>query len=125
MSLTLTIQDKNVGGGIGNEFSLKVMREKLTVKELIKARVYQEVTEFNAQLKNKGTSNFKGLVKPESNSSAPVDYEEQTSVAINAFNSNQIIILIDDKQAESIDEQIELHDESIVSFLKLTQLVGG
>ncbi len=43
MPLTLTIQDKNVGGGIGNEFSMNVLKDRLTVRELIRARVYQEL----------------------------------------------------------------------------------
>ncbi len=126
MPLTLTIQDKNVGGGIGNEFSMNVLKDRLTVRELIRARVYQEVNDYKLVKTEKAADLTKSLVKPDKNRDLKdIDLEQQVQIACKAFESNQIIILINEKQADSLDDQIELTDESVVSFLKLTQLVGG
>ncbi len=65
-------------------------------------------------------------MKPDKNRDLKdIDLEQQVQIACKAFESNQIIILINEKQAESLEEQIGLTDDSVVSFLKLTQLVGG
>ncbi len=126
MPLTLTIQDKNVGGGIGNEFSLKILKDRLTLRELIRARVYQEVKDYNQAKANKSAKASQSLVNPDpKRDSMEVDLDRQVEIAFKAFETNQIIVLFNDKQVDSLDEQIDLTDDSVVSFLKLTQLVGG
>ncbi|EDL56503.1 hypothetical protein PM8797T_00784, partial [Gimesia maris DSM 8797] len=45
--------------------------------------------------------------------------------AVEAFERNQILILVNERQAESLDEEIKITPQSEVSFLKLTLLVGG
>ena len=126
MPLTLTIQDKNVGGGIGNEFSMNVLKDRLTVRELIRARVHQEVKDYKRVKTENAADLTKSLVKPDTDRDLKdIDIEQQVQIACKAFESNQIIILINENQVDSLDDQIELTDESVVSFLKLTQLVGG
>jgi hypothetical protein len=44
---------------------------------------------------------------------------------LGAFAGNQIIVLVDDHQVESLDEEIVVRPDTRVSFLRLTPLVGG
>ena len=47
MSITLTVRDETTSGDILHEFALEVLTERITVRELIRSRVYQEVQDFN------------------------------------------------------------------------------
>ena len=54
-----------------------------------------------------------------------IDWEEQFRRACEAFETNSIFVLIDDRQAESLDEEFEIGVETEVQFVKLIPLVGG
>ena len=131
MSTTITIRDETTTGEAANEWTLEVLSEWMTVREIIRSRVYQEVQDFNQQQ----PEFFRGLVQPTDAEQTlngfklrkrkPVDWKTQFEKALSAFETNQIIILVDEKQANSLDEEIELRPGTHVSFLRLTLLVGG
>ena len=54
-----------------------------------------------------------------------IDWKRQFDRAIQAFESNQILILVDDRQAESLDEEFAVDSRTSVTFLHLSLLVGG
>ncbi|QEG16384.1 hypothetical protein [Gimesia maris] len=128
---TLTIRDETMAGKITGEITLEFLTENITVRELIRSRVYQEVKDFNA----KQTEHFRGLIQPTDTEetlngfklkkSREIDWHEQFAKAVEAFERNQILILVNERQAESLDEEIKITPQSEVSFLKLTLLVGG
>lgn len=131
MSMTLTIRDETLGGESLREWSLEVLTERLTVKELIRSRVYQEVQDYNL----KRGPVFQGLVQPEEAEKTLngwklkkprlLDWKKQFDRAIEAFEKNQVLILVNERQAESLDEEIVIEPQTQVSFLRLTLLVGG
>lgn len=132
MSTTLTVCDEELTGKKLNEFTLELPAERLTVRELIRSRVYQEVQDHNTQANQ---TEFHGLVQPTDTEQTlngfrlkkprQIDWKEQFEKAIEAFESNRILILVDEKQAESLDEEIVVGSDTSVSFLRLTLLVGG
>ena len=61
MSVTVTIRDESSTGNVYNEVQLQIPNEKITVRELIRERVYQEVQDFNRQ---QDQQLFRGLVQP-------------------------------------------------------------
>src|SRR5579859_3875057 len=112
-------------------FTLAVAEERITLRELIRARVFQEVAEYNAQ---QGEI-FRGLVQPSEaertlkgyklRQPRQLDPHRQVETALAAFETNGFIILVDDRQMDSLDEPIELVPDLSVTFLKLVPLVGG
>ncbi len=62
MSATLTVRDERTfaSGGDEREFTLDFPAERVTVRELIRARVYGEVEGYNARRPGL----FRGLVQP-------------------------------------------------------------
>lgn len=133
MATTLTIRDEEMSGKTIHEFSLEFLTEQITVRELIRSRVYQEVSEYNARRNSKEV--FQGLVQPPDAEKTPegfllrkgrtVDWKAQFDRAVEAFEANQILILVNDRQVESLDDVIEVGPQTEVSFLRLTMLVGG
>jgi hypothetical protein len=137
--MILTIRDETGTGKVTNELSLDMLDETITVRELIRSRIYQEVDEHNRRVRQANFIGvpFNGLVTPteterQLNSARvgmpnvrEIDWKSQFEAACDAFARNGFFILIDDCQAEELDERITLHATTTVSFVKLTPLVGG
>ncbi len=131
MAATLTIRDETPGAQSFREWSLEVLTERLSVRELIESRVYQEVQDYN----RRQPAEFHGLVQPSDaertlngcrlKKPRQLDWHEQRDRAIAAFESNQILVLINDRQAESLDQQFDVKPGTEVTFLRLALLVGG
>ena len=102
------------------------------MRELIRSRVYQEVKDHNAK---RSSTAFSGLVQPGEtevalNESRPrvrpqVDWKRQFETAVSAFEQGRILVLVGDRQAESLEEPIELKVTTQVTFIRLVPLVGG
>ncbi len=132
---TLTLRDETGAGTLVQELELEVENGNISVKDLIAARVKKEVEIYNSR-----SDEFykNGLVTPteyektlnqSSNVSkikrSLVDYEKQMYIALESFQRNGFFILVDDEQCEELEQQVQLSPTSKISFVKLTQLVGG
>lgn len=128
----LLIRDEALSGETQQEFSLDFLTEHITVRELIRSRVYQEVRDFNVR---KSRNGFCGLVTPTDAERTlkgvrlkhlqEINWQEQFEQAVAGFEQGRMLILINDQQAQSLEEQIEVRPDTIVTFVKLTLLVGG
>ena len=131
MPATLTIHDESATGETLLALTMSVSAERITVRDLIGHRVRHEVEQYN--LRKPDT--FRGLVQPTDSERTlngyrlkqprTIDANTQIAKAIDAFAGNQIIVLVDERQVESLDEEIALGPDTRVSFLRLTPLVGG
>ena len=131
MAATLTIHDESATGETLLELTLNVSGERITVRDLIRQRVWHEVEEYN----QRKPDTFRGLVQPTDSERTlngyrlkpprAIDATTQFARAIEAFQRNQIVMLVDDRQVDSLDEEITLRPNTRVSFLRLTPLVGG
>ncbi|MCA9042132.1 MAG: hypothetical protein KDA65_17400 [Planctomycetaceae bacterium] len=136
MPVTLTIRDETMTGEVYHEMPLEFPSEQVTVRELIRSRVYEEVQNFNRQ---SDADTFQGLVQPTDTEKVlngkrnsyklqkhrQLDWKEQFEKATEAFDRNGFFILVGDRQAESLEEVVTIRPETNVSFVKLTMLVGG
>jgi hypothetical protein len=128
---TITLHDEGLTGHILNQITIQIEQERLTVRELIQLRVYKEVEHYNLHQ----TEYFNGLIQPtdaervlngyKMKERRKIDPEKQFYTALDAFQKNGFFILLDDRQAESLNEEILLNESTKVSFIRLTPLVGG
>ena len=131
MPLTLTLHDETLFGAKTDAVTLDFLNETVTVQELIRERVYEEVRQYNATT----PEYFRGLVQPTNAEQTlngtklrerrRVDWETQYKLALAAFQSNGFFILVDEQQVESLHETVKLMPTTQVSFVKLVPLVGG
>jgi hypothetical protein len=131
VTATLTIHDESATGESLHQFVLTVPGERITIRDLIRERVLHEVEEYN----RRKPEAFQGLVQPTESERTlngyrlkhprAIDAAAQFAKAIDAFRGNQIIMIVDDRQVESLDEEILVRPSTRVSFLRLTPLVGG
>jgi hypothetical protein len=127
----LTILDETASGSVLHRLELEIKQEMLTVGALIARRVHAEVAAYNARQ----SGPFQGLVQPTASErvlngyrlrpSHLIDAEQQVYRALEAFQQNAFFVLVNDRQAESLDEEVWLGEGATASFLKITPLVGG
>lgn len=136
MAITLMIRDETASGDFVDQIPLEVRSERLTVRELIRERVYQEVQDFN---RTQGQRSFRGLVQPSDAERIlngnraeyqlkewrEINWKEQFDRAVEAFEQNGFFVIINDRQAETLDQEFTVNSQTEISFLKLTMLVGG
>ncbi|MEU5835764.1 hypothetical protein ABZ820_19090 [Streptomyces diacarni] len=126
--------DESTSQGRFAALVLDVEEERVSVRELIRRRVFQEVAEYHA---GEAAGPFRGLVRPTADEavlngsrgpSRPphrIDPERQFDAAVRAFERNGFLLLTQERQLTRLDEEIDLVAGSEITFLKLVPLVGG
>lgn len=128
---TVAFVDESTAGKQSEAWHLEIFEETLTLRELIRRRVFQEVAEHNA----KNSPVFNGLVQPEDTEATlngyrlrkarPIDAEKQCAKAMEAFDRNGYVVLVDERQFEDLDAAVAIRQGTTITFLKLVPLVGG
>jgi hypothetical protein len=128
---TVTIVDETTSGERRGSWELEIAEERLTLRELIRRRVFQDVAEYNARQPEV----FQGLVRPTDaertlngyrlRTPRRIDAEQQSALALEAFARNGFLVLVGDRQVDDLDHEVEPTAGMDVVFLKLVPLVGG
>jgi hypothetical protein len=127
---SITVRDETRPGRAAAELVLDGLPDRLTVGELIRWRVREEVAAANLDRARVPRL----LVQPTPEEAAangpprpprPIDWERQARVAEEAFERNGFFLLVDGRQVEELDEEVELGADTDVRFLRLVPLVGG
>jgi hypothetical protein len=133
MQTTLTIRDETTAniGKADYVITLRLSSTRLTARDLIRERIRQEVEDFN----RKQSDLYHGLVQPTDTERTPngftfrerrsLDWQEQFAKAIEGFERNAFILLVDDSQVDDLDHVIPISPQTQVTFVKLVPLVGG
>ena len=129
---TVTVRDETPTGRAIDTWLLPDLPTSITARELLRLRVREEVTRFNAA---PSPEYFRGLVQPTDTEATlngyrmrirrVLDWEKQADVACTAFHRNGFVMLVGDHQIEELEEVIDLSTDPEVSFVKLVPLVGG
>ena len=126
----VTVRDENFSKSEVVELLLKLSMKNLTARRLVEERVRAE---FDNRLQDKHGDQAPHLVAPGAieqalNGAKKVvagTPDRHIKKALSAFEANGFVLLVDDRQIETLDEEIEIRDDTVVTFLKLTPLVGG
>ncbi|HVP46042.1 MAG TPA: hypothetical protein VMT32_05640 [Bryobacteraceae bacterium] len=129
MPLSVPILDETTAGERRSAGEFQFEAETLTLREIIRRRVQQEVERFNRS----DIEVFRGLIQPEETErilngvrERPVlDWQKQYARALAAFQGNGFLVFVDDRQITDLDETVHLTAQTKVAFLKLVPLMGG
>jgi hypothetical protein len=129
--MLISVADASFTGKVLHTIDLEFATEWVSIKDIITARVSQEVEEYN----QKQGEFFRGLVIPSEaeqtlngykiKDKKRIDVEKQVYVALHAFQNNGFFVLIDDVQSEDLEQRVQLKPDTSINFVKLTPLVGG
>ncbi|WP_316742619.1 hypothetical protein [Streptomyces sp. MK7] len=128
---TVTFRDETATGKALTEWEVAGLPDRMTVRELIRLRVREEVARHNARPSDR----FNGLVRPDDaetelngyrlRETRRIDWERQAEIAQRAFLSNGFFVLAGDRQVEDLYEVVDLTADPDLVFIKLVALVGG
>jgi len=126
---TVVMRDEEMTGQPLSEFSLDVMTETVTVRELLRSRVHQQIKDRNIQRRGA----LAGIVEPSAaeqqlngpRTASTLDWKPFFERAADAFSRNLILVIVDECQMESLDQTVQLRPGSEVVFMRLTPLAGG
>ena len=127
--MRLRVRDETTAGGHGAEQSLELPGRPATLRDVIRGRVEADVAAFNASRDDV----YRGLVVPtdaEQTLNGPrvrraIDAGRQVDAALEAFERGRLLVLVDGRQREALDEPLELSAGSEVVFVRLVPLAGG
>ena len=112
----LVVRDETMAGRTIDEWELPDLADRITARELVRLRVRDEVARFRAA----PAGTFRGLLSEPS-----LSWEEQADLAVDGFAHNAFVMIAGSRQVEDLDEVIDLERARLVSFIRLTPLVGG
>jgi hypothetical protein len=129
--VAITIVDEIPGAQRREKFTLALQGQRITARELIERRVRHEVEIYNRTT----PETFEGLVQPTDAEQVLngwrlktprfIDPDRQVAKALEAFSRGRILLLVDDRQLETLDDAVPLMRDTEVCFYKLVPLVGG
>ena len=115
------------GGGPATEFDLEVLTEELTVRELLRAWVHQTTKDDYARRVQEREARIDAAPHGRADLRAvrAVDPEQAFEQALRAFEGNGVLVLVGEKQVQTLDERVVVRPGDAVTFLRLVPLVGG
>ncbi len=120
---TVTFRDQTPTGRELARFSVGDLPLTATARELIRARVREEVAQHNLR----PGQPYGGLVQPPRTEvelkCRVLDWERQAAVAERAFMRNGFFMVLDDRHLEDLDEPVDLSGDPEISFVRLVALV--
>lgn len=119
-------------GAPGPALELPGLPDRIRARELIRTHVREEVVRYNLDR----SLPFQGLVVPTDaerslntatrRAERPVlDWEEHADLAERAFEKQGFVLIVGDRQVESLEENVDLTGEPEIVFVKLIPLAGG
>ncbi len=132
---TLRICDESVPGtGALEKLELSGLPDVITVEELIRWRVREEVARYNA---NYGVGTSPGLVELSTKETElnglgrraadrkALKWEQHADTAVRGFDRNSFFVMVDGRQVCSLLDEVNVLAAVEAVFIKLVPLVGG
>lgn len=121
---TLTIRDETSAGRLIGRFDLPVASGRLTLGQLIRTRVREEVTRYNAERGNV----FHGLVRPidaedvrdgyRLTQPRTLNWEDLAGVALASFERSGFAVVVDGRRVSDLAATIDPAGTPEVAFLR-------
>jgi hypothetical protein len=128
---SVTIHDRTSTGDPTGTITLPGLPDRITLRELIRMRVREEVAHYN--LRPWGI--FQGFVQPAGSEPTidgfrlpergRIDWQPQADTAIDLFLANGFIVLVNGTQVVDLETRLDLRGDLDVRFIRLTPLGGG
>jgi|SRR5579871_1123521 len=145
MATELMTYDETMSGQRVAGATLNLPATHTTLRDLIRARVYEETKAYNRRVQERADSlKQRAAIKVQAGQAelvlnaaqadhkSPVlipvkflDWQEQAERALLDFQRNRYFVLVGDRQIEELEDEIELLPGAEVTFLRLIPLAGG
>ncbi|MBN1886498.1 MAG: hypothetical protein JW850_00855 [Thermoflexales bacterium] len=126
----LEVETKIPGGLLGAPERLVLefpLEETLTVQELIRLKVEEEIRRLVAMetLDRRPGREYRDIGTAETRASELAELETEVRKAQQAFASGRFLILVNGRRYTRLDERITLAPQTTAKFIRLMPLTGG
>lgn len=129
MSNTVLVETKTPGQKPPANFCLKLSSSRMTVRELLRAYITHQVDSYNQDLiplaANFESEDEKILNSKVRKPRTPLNSQKECAKAFRAFDSNQIMVLVNEQQISALDESVDVTSDTKLTFFRLIPLAGG
>ncbi len=136
MTVVVVTYDETFSGTVVRQIAVEFPHERITLRDLIRERVRREVEDYNCTQYQRHLGNTVRSSDTEQKSIGPphkcspehyrqIDWQTQVEKAVQAFERNRFFVLVDDRQVENLDQELEINYRTRMAFVKLTPLLGG
>ena len=136
MSIRLEVVDETMSGDVLRTMALVLPTGTVTARTVIEQRVYEDVEAYNRDLDHPPALLDRVALAPaEVALNGPRQRPQrqrrrakaatEVARALEAFERNGFVMLVGDRQVESLDEPLPAAETLRVSFIRLVPLVGG
>lgn len=134
MAVLRICDEKLPGAGATEQLELSGLPDVITVEELIRWRVREEVARYNT---THGAGKAPGLVAVSAKESGlnglghqvqdrkPVNWEHHADTAVRGFERNSFFVMVDGQQVCNLSDEVDVLKAVEAVFIKLVPLVGG
>ena len=124
--ISIKILDETTSGTILNQLKLDFLTAKISLCDLITNRVRTEIENQKQSQTPQMYSLIEGDTdKTESELLNPDLIHKKVEFALEMFQKNGFLVLIDDVQMVDLTQEIYLNHQTQITFLKLIPLIGG
>jgi hypothetical protein len=130
MGSSLEMRDETMSGKVLYELSIEMAQVKasMTIAEIIELRVRYETALRNSE----NNLDRPTLIRPSDlerelgfGHRRTIDANQQVAVALKAFSQNQILVLVNNRQASELSDEVVVDFDTTIAFVRLVPLVGG
>lgn len=135
MAFSITFKDETLTGRLIQEISVPTVSETLTLREIIMMRVEEEIKRREDEKHERFTALaleldekervLNGFRERRNKTGDMPDPESHGYRALRAFQQNAYFVLVDDVQIDNLEALVVIRDNTTVTFVKTTPLVGG
>lgn len=131
--MLLTIKNETFASENKTSAIIDIENKFLSVREIIEIKIKNEVEEYNKKIEN-GSSNIeitefeKKLNSNKNNNTRNkklLDMNKQIDLGIKAFQNNEYFVIVDDRQVQDLESIVEIKENTDISFVRLSPLIGG
>lgn len=127
----IELQQQMLLGEVEKYVHLYVISQQITLIDLfrqqIEARRLVWQSQMNAKVQDYQLEQYEKSLNQQQSSAwfEQLGIAQQVEQAIELFKKQRFLVLVDDRQIQSLDENFAITEHSVIQFIRLIPLVGG
>jgi hypothetical protein len=119
--MTVTMTEETAAGQEVGKLTLELLSARISVREMLRSRVYQQLQDSTRELARRQGQTY----IPPPKALFDAEWKKQTEKAWAAFDSGTVVLLVDNRQMDTLEDTISIGADTAITFVKLRPLVGG
>lgn len=128
---TIELQKQSTSGVIEKYIHLQLESQQMTLVDLFRQQIQARLLAWQCQHKVKVTGyqldQYEKSLNTQQSSAwfEQLEIEQQIEQAITLFKTQRFVVVVDDQQIQSLEQNFVITEHSVIQFIRLIPLIGG